>query len=71
MEPEEHWLDGLEEALADLPEGQREAIELRVLEDLTYESVAGALGTTPASARVRVHRGLTTLRHRLQGVSDD
>lgn len=71
VEPEEHWLDGLEEALVDLPDGQREAIQLRVLEDLTYEGVAGVLGTTPAAARVRVHRGLTTLRHRLQGVCDD
>src|SRR5215218_4563701 len=29
-EPEERWLDGLEEALAALPEGQREAIRLRI-----------------------------------------
>jgi RNA polymerase sigma-70 factor (ECF subfamily) len=64
-EPDETWLDGLDEALADLPEGQREAIRLRVVDDLAYEQVAASLGTTPEAARVRVHRGLASLRNRL------
>jgi RNA polymerase sigma-70 factor (ECF subfamily) len=64
-EPDESWLDGLEEALAELPEGQRRAIGLRVGADLDYDAVAAALGTSPPSARLRVHRGLTTLRNRL------
>jgi RNA polymerase sigma factor (sigma-70 family) len=62
---EEAWLDGLDEALDALPETQREAIRLRVVDDLTYDDVAVALGTTPAAARVRVHRGLSALRARL------
>jgi RNA polymerase sigma-70 factor (ECF subfamily) len=62
---DEAWLDGLDEALDELPASQREAIRLRVVDDLSYEDVAGALGTTPAAARVRVHRGLTALRTRL------
>jgi RNA polymerase sigma factor (sigma-70 family) len=62
---EEAWLDGLDEALDALPESQREAIRLRVVEDQTYDDVAAALGTTPAAARVRVHRGLSALRARL------
>jgi RNA polymerase sigma factor (sigma-70 family) len=52
-------------ALADLPDGQRDAIGLRVGADLDYEAVAAALGTSAPSARLRVHRGLTTLRNRL------
>jgi RNA polymerase sigma factor (sigma-70 family) len=64
-EPEERWLDGLEDALAELPEGQREAIRLRVEDDLAYDDVAASLGTTPEAARVRVHRGLAALRNRL------
>jgi RNA polymerase sigma factor (sigma-70 family) len=64
-EPEERWLDGLDEALAELPEGQREAIRLRVEDDLEYDRVAASLGTTPQAARVRVHRGLAALRNRL------
>jgi RNA polymerase sigma factor (sigma-70 family) len=62
---EEAWLEGLDEALDELPESQREAIRLRVVDDLTYDDVAAALGTTPAAARVRVHRGLVALRSRL------
>ena len=68
-EPEEAWLDGLDEALAELPEGQREAIRLRVVDDLAYEQVAASLGTTPEAARVRVHRGLASLRNRLSARS--
>jgi RNA polymerase sigma-70 factor, ECF subfamily len=65
VEPDASWLDGLDELLADLPGGQREALRLRVLEDRDYEGVADALGTSPQAARVRVHRALRILRHRL------
>jgi len=63
--PDESWLDGLDEAFAELPEGQRDAVFLRVAADLDYGTVASALGTSQPSARLRVHRGLETLRHRL------
>lgn len=66
VSPEEAWLEGLdtalEEALAGLPADQRRAVELRVLDDLPYEAVSDRLGTTPAAARVRVHRALAALR---------
>jgi len=65
-DPDETWLDGLDEALDELPESQREAIRLRVVDDLAYEDVALALDTTPQAARVRVHRALTSLRNRLE-----
>ena len=58
-------LDGLDEALAGLTQGEHDAIRLRVLGDLEYDEVARELRTTPAAARVRVHRGLTKLRNRL------
>jgi RNA polymerase sigma-70 factor (ECF subfamily) len=63
--PDPSWLDGLDEALAELPEGQRHAVALRFAGDLEYADVADALGTTPQAARVRVHRALTALRQRL------
>jgi RNA polymerase sigma-70 factor (ECF subfamily) len=66
--PDESWLDGLDDMLAELPEGQRDAIRLRVLDDLAYEQVAAALGVSPEAARVRVHRGLSALRARLKEV---
>jgi RNA polymerase sigma-70 factor (ECF subfamily) len=69
-EPDDTWLEGLDEALADLPGAQREALRLRVEQDLDYEHVAAALGTTPGAARVSVHRGLSTLRARLIGAKE-
>ena len=64
-EPNPAWTEGLDEALAELPADQREALRLRVEDDLAYAQVADALGTTPQAARVRVHRALSTLRRRL------
>jgi RNA polymerase sigma-70 factor (ECF subfamily) len=63
--PDESWLDGLDEALAELPETQLEALRLRFDDDLPYDELASSLGTTPQAARVRVHRGLSALRLRL------
>lgn len=63
--PDDGWLDGADELLDELPVGLRDAVRLRVLDDLPYERVAGALGTTEGTARVRVHRGLGALRARL------
>lgn len=65
LEPDERWLEGLDEALDELPAAQREAIRLRVQEELEYAEVAAELGTSPGAARVSVHRGLTSLRTRL------
>src|SRR5262245_9672407 len=63
-EPANAWLDGLDEAFAGLPAEQRDAIRLRVVDELSYDEVAAALGTSQAAARVRVHRGLRSLRNR-------
>jgi RNA polymerase sigma-70 factor, ECF subfamily len=65
VQPEERWLEGLDEALAGLPEAQRDAIRLRVLDDLGYDEVADHLSTTEEAARTRVSRGLTSLRSQL------
>jgi RNA polymerase sigma factor (sigma-70 family) len=64
-EPDSRWLDGLDQALAELPLTQREALRLRIEDDLAYEQVAARLGTSPEAARLRVHRALATLRRRL------
>ena len=65
VSPEPSWSDGADELLETLPPSQRDAVRLRVLEDLDYDEVAGALGTSPAAVRVRVHRGLSALRAHL------
>lgn len=48
-------------ALARLPQPQRHAVELRVLEELSYEEVAERLSIRPAAARLRVSRALRRL----------
>jgi RNA polymerase sigma-70 factor, ECF subfamily len=54
--------DAAQRALARLPEEQREAVRLRMLEELDYAEVARRLGLKESTARNRVARGLTALR---------
>jgi RNA polymerase sigma-70 factor, ECF subfamily len=51
----------LADSLEMLPEHEREALELRVLDDLPYPEVADRLGVRPAAARLRVSRALRRL----------
>lgn len=60
--PDDSWLDGADEMLDGLSENQRRAVELRVLDDMSYEGIAGRLAITPETARMRVHRAFKTLR---------
>ena len=69
-EPSSAWLDGLDEAVAELPPGQQDALRLRFDEDLAYDEVADALDTTPQAARVRVHRALRSLRDRFTDATE-
>ena len=62
VHPDSSWADGADELLDTLPPAQREAVRLRVLDELEYDAVAGTLGTSRNAARVRVHRGLAALR---------
>ena len=69
--PSAEWLDDVDAdiaaALAELPAEQRQAIELRVLSDMPYGRIAERLGCSPLAVRIRVSRGLATLRSRLEG----
>jgi RNA polymerase sigma-70 factor, ECF subfamily len=51
----------LAEALETLPEHEREALELRIVDELPYPEVADRLGVRPAAARLRVSRALRRL----------
>jgi len=57
----------LRSALAELPSGQRDALELRVVEGRSYEEVAASLGCTEVAARLRVLRARTSLLRILKG----
>lgn len=52
----------LTEALSRVPAKAREAVRLRVVEQLDYSEMAQRLGCTPKAARDRVLRGLRRLR---------
>ncbi len=56
-EPDDRVVD-----LAALPEHERAALELHIVEDLPYDEVARRLAITPGTARMRVHRALRRLR---------
>jgi RNA polymerase sigma factor (sigma-70 family) len=55
----------LADAMASLPEEQRRAVELRVIDECRYADVAVALGVSEQTARARVSRGLRALALRL------
>jgi len=59
---------GLTLALNTLPDTQRQALQLRVVDELDYDEAAALMGTTEHNARSRVSRALKTLSVRL-GVS--
>ena len=57
----------LREAVGGLPADQRLALELRVVDQLGYDEVAGRLGITQNAARLRVSRALRALFVEMRG----
>jgi RNA polymerase sigma-70 factor (ECF subfamily) len=63
---EEEYDDGAFESLiAPLAPSARDALRLRFVEDLDYDRIADALGTSPEAARQRVSTAVRTLRERV------
>jgi len=58
----------LSEALAGLSENVRDAIRLRVVDELSYAEVARSLRISEQAARARVSRGLAALADLLEPV---
>jgi RNA polymerase sigma-70 factor (ECF subfamily) len=52
----------LRDAIAALPGGQREAIELLKLKELSLKEAAATTGTSVGALKVATHRAMTTLR---------
>jgi RNA polymerase sigma-70 factor (ECF subfamily) len=61
--------EALRAELASLGADQREALQLRIVEELPYVVVAQRLGISEVSARARVSRGLRTLARALDPVA--
>src|SRR4051794_8014447 len=57
----------LQHAVSGLPNDQRRALELRIVQQLPYEEVAGRLDCSINAARLRVSRALRALTVELKG----
>ena len=65
--PFEELEPGLAYAVAELPPGQRQAIELVKLRELSLAEAAAHSGVSAGALKVAVHRAMKTLRGRLAG----
>ncbi len=63
-------LRALKEAIEGLPDGQREALVMRLLEHQPYETISETLGVPVGAVKVRVHRARRRLRDRLGDLLD-
>jgi len=63
-------LAALEGAIARLPDGQREAFVLRLIENLPYEEMEAATGVAVGALKVRVHRARERLKAELGELLD-
>lgn len=61
----------LPQVLATLPANQRQAIELRYLEDWSFQEIALHMNTTDGNARKLISRGLKFVRGLLRGEKRD
>jgi RNA polymerase sigma-70 factor (ECF subfamily) len=59
--------EALRLALKALPEGQRRAVELLKLREMSLKEAAAHSGSSIAALKVSVHRGMMTLRRMLAG----
>ena len=56
-------------AVGTLPAEQRQALELRVIEQLSYDEVAGRMGCSANAARIKVSRALKALTLQMRGAA--
>lgn len=63
-------LEALEQAIHTLPAGQRQAIELLKLQEMSLKEASATTGTSVAALKVATHRAIVSLR-RILGVSSD
>jgi RNA polymerase sigma-70 factor (ECF subfamily) len=60
----------LNEAIATLPPGQRQAVELLALRERTLEQASGETGRSKVALKVNLHRAIASLRRRLAQPDD-
>ena len=55
------------EAIDSLPDDRRQAVVLRLVNELTAKEIGAIMGRSEGAVRVLIHRGLTTVRARMSG----
>lgn len=65
-ETEDPRLEILREAITGLPDAQREALQLKLHHELSYEEIAEVLGIPVGTVRSRLHHAVLALRAALQ-----
>ena len=63
--PEDARLDAMRRAIEKLPEAQREVLQLRLVDELSYAAIAEALAIPIGTVRSRLHAAMAALRTRL------
>ena len=58
--------EALEQAIQELPPGQRSAIKLLKLREMSLKEAATATGTSVGALKVATHRAMLALRKRLK-----
>lgn len=65
------WKNSLWSQVAELPDGQRQALVLRFSEGLRYEEIAEVLECPLGTVKSRIFHGLAALRRRLDEAGDE
>lgn len=58
--------DRIKGLLEELPEKQRQAVSLRIFEDLSFRTIGELIGSSEGAARVNYHHGIRRLREMLK-----
>ena len=62
--------DALAQAIQALPPGQRQAVELLKLRELSLKEASALTGMSIAALKVATHRAITSLRRALRGIDE-
>lgn len=65
-QPADERLERMRQAIGRLPDAQREALELRLRDELSYEEIAEVTGVPIGTVRSRLHHAVRSLREMLE-----
>jgi RNA polymerase sigma-70 factor (ECF subfamily) len=69
--PDERSVKDIATLLARLPENQRNAVELRYMDEKTFEQIAESLNTSSQNARKIVSRAVAKLKNLVNGSGEN